>query len=223
MKKSILDELINDQEKNVTFVSENEVLFPLIEEINLIQTEEIQSFVRSVLLKTNCFWHIPASFSSSYHPPDEHNQGGNVLHTKRVVRIASLLCESYSLVDSERDIVLAAAILHDVTKGVLIDGSDEFSYDPMHPYTVNGFILDCITYDKTYSKDNTSSTLFVSEEDLQTILRLIRCHLGPWSPVPETIPITYMDYILHISDHVASNIHKVILDSNLINPQYKNE
>lgn len=220
MKKSILDELISDNEKGMTFTSENEVLAPLLDEINLIASEDIQLFVRSVLLKADSFWHIPASFSSKHHPPDEHNVGGNVLHTKRVTRIANLLCDSYSLSDSERDIILAAGLLHDVTKAISIDGG-EFNYDPMHPYTVNNFVMECIQYDKSYANDNNSSALFVAEEDLQTILRLVRCHLGPWSPVPETIPITYMDYILHIADHLASNIHAIIFDSELINPVFK--
>lgn len=218
MKKSILDDLIGDNEKSVTFVSENEVLSPLLAEIELISSEEIKAFVRSVLLKSEIFWEIPASFSSEFHPPDEHNRGGNVLHTKRVVRLAEILCDSYSLSDSEKDLIIAAALLHDITKGIASENEGQFHYDPMHPYTVNSFVTECIEYDKSYANDNNSSTLFIAEEDLQTILRLIRCHLGPWSPVPETIPITYMDYILHMADNVAANIYNVISDSELVNP-----
>lgn len=220
-KTSILDAIISDSEKNVTFISENDVLTPLLDEIDLISSEEIKSFVRSVLLKVSAFWDIPSSFSGKHHPPDEHNAGGCVLHTKRVVRIVRILADSYSLTESERNVVIAAALLHDITKGIASDSDGSFQYDPMHPYTVNKFVMNCIQYDKSYSNDNHSSTLFIEEEDLQTILRLIRCHLGPWSPVPETIPITYMDYILHIADNVASNIHDIIDGSELINPKWK--
>lgn len=220
-KVSILDELINESDKNLTFTSENEVLSPLLSEIDLIKSEEIRSFVRSVLLKASLFWDIPSSFSGKYHPPDEHGPSGNVLHTKRVVRIATLLADSYSLIDSERDIVVAAAIIHDITKAVVPEGGDEARYDPMHAYTVGKFVTECIQYDKTYANDNHSSTIFISEDELQSILRLVRCHLGPWSPVPETIPITYMDYILHIADNIASKIHVIIEDSDLYNPKWK--
>lgn len=219
-KTSILDEIISDNDKTLNFTTENEVLAPLLDEIDLINSEEIRSFVRSVLLKAELFWQIPASFSGKYHPPDEHNLGGNVLHTKRVVRIAQMLSESYSLTDSERDTIIAAALIHDVTKGIPSETDGHFQYDPMHAYTVNQFVMDCIQHDKTYSSDNSSSTMFIADEDLHAILRLVRCHLGPWSPVPETIPITYMDYILHIADSIASQLHVIIGDSELYNPKW---
>lgn len=218
-KSSILDELISDGEKKLTFTSENELLYPLLPEIDLIASEEIRSFIRSILLKSTVFWEIPSSFSGKHHPPDEHRESGNVLHTKRVVRVASILADSYSLTDSEKDILIAAALIHDITKGVESDGS--VKYDPMHPYTVGKFVTECLQYDKTYANDNHSSTIFIAEDELQSILRLVRCHLGPWSPVPETIPITYMDYILHVADNIASKIHAIIEDSELYNPKWK--
>jgi 23S rRNA maturation-related 3'-5' exoribonuclease YhaM len=222
MKKSILDEII-DSDTSGTLAKEDEFLFPLVDEINLIQSEEIRSFVRSVLLKCGIFWDIPSSFSEKYHPYDEHNLAGNVLHTKRVVRIAQILGESYSLAQEEFDIIIAAALLHDITKGIESESENDFQYDPMHPYTVNKFVHNCITYDKSYVNDSSSSTLFIGEESLQSILRLIRCHLGPWSPVPETMPITYMDYILHVADNIASKLHTIIEDSELINPKWKKD
>lgn len=222
-KSSILDDLINDSEKNVSFTSENEALAALLPEIELISNEDIRSFVRSILLKSKTFWEIPSSFSGKYHPPDEHNVGGNVLHTKRVVRVASILASSYSLTDSERDCVFAAALIHDVTKGIASEQEGSFHYDPMHPYTVNKFVNKCIQSDKAFANDTQSSTLFIAEEDLQTILRLVRCHLGPWSPVPETIPITYMDYIMHVADNIASKVHDIIEGSELYNPALKKD
>jgi hypothetical protein len=220
-KKTLLDELISDNDKSITISSENEFLNYILPEIDLIKGDEIRSFVRSVLLKAGIFWEIPSSFSGKYHPPDEHNSGGCALHTKRVVRIVNMLADSYSLTENERDNAIAAALIHDVTKGIPSESKEDFHYDPMHPYTVNKFVMDCIKYDKAYSNDSNSSSIFIDEEDLQTILRLVRCHLGPWSPVPETIPITYLDYILHVADNVASKLHIIIEDSELYNPKWK--
>jgi len=62
--------------------------------------------------------------------------------------------------------------------------------------------------------------LFMQEETIQSILRLVRCHLGPWSPIPETYPITYMDYIVHVADNIASKLHTYIDDSGLINDKW---
>lgn len=218
-KKSILDDIL-EEDKNNLLVQEDEILDELIDEINLITDESIKSFVRSILLKAGIFWEIPSSFSGRYHPNDEHGVGGNVLHTKRVVRIANMICDSYSLIDEERDTILAACLLHDVTKGIPSENEGSFQYDPMHPYTVNKFVMDCIKYDKEYANDSHSSTLYINEDTIQSILRLVRCHLGPWSPIPETYPITYMDYIVHLADNIASKIHSVIDDSDLINDKY---
>lgn len=218
-KKSILDDIL-DEDQGSNFLQEDEILNPLLPEIEMIDDDAIKSFVRSILLKSGIFWEIPSSFSGKYHPPDEHGFGGNVLHTKRVVRVAKILCDSYSLSVEETDIILAACLLHDITKGIESEQDGMFQYDPMHPYTVGSFITDCINYDKEYANDSQSSSLFLSEESIQSILRLVRCHLGPWSPVPETYPITYMDYIVHISDNVASKIHQVIKDSELFNEKW---
>jgi len=219
-KKSILDDILED-ETAASQQHEDEILGPLLQEINLITDESIKSFVRSILLKADIFWSIPSSFSGKYHPPDEHGFGGNVLHTKRVVRIAEAMSESYSLSEEERDIVLAACLLHDLTKGIPSESEEHFHYDPMHPYTVNKFVTQCVKHDKEYSNDSQSSTLFTSEDVMQSILRLVRCHLGPWSPVPETYPITYLDYIVHLSDNIASKLHTIIEDSDLINDQWR--
>jgi len=218
-KKSILDDILS-KDKNDLIQKENYFLNDLLDEINFIEDESIQSFVRSVLLKCDIFWNIPSSFSGKYHPPDEHGPGGNVLHTKRVVRIANIMCDSYSISSEERDIIIAACLLHDITKGIASEQDGMFHYDPMHPYTVNKFVMNCMEHDREYANDTNSSSLFIAEENVQSILRLIRCHLGPWSPVPETLPITYMDYIVHISDNIASKIHLIIDDRTLVNDRY---
>ncbi len=222
MGKSILDDILKEDTSN-QITQEDEYLAPLLGEIGQIDDEGIKSFVRSLLLKASTFWEIPSSFSGRYHPPDEHGPGGNVLHTKRVVRVAEVISDSYALSIEERDLIIAACLLHDITKGIPSEEVGMFQYDPMHPYTVNKFVSDCIRYDKEYANDSHSSTLFISEENVQSILRLVRCHLGPWSPVPETYPITYMDYIVHLADNIASKVHVIIEDSQLINDRWTNE
>jgi len=213
-KKSILDELLNDED--TTFKpneEEDTVLSPLLDQINLITNQHIRMFVRSVLLQAKTFWKIPSSFSGKHHPVDEHTAGGNVLHTRRVINVAKVLAESYSLNQEERDLIYAACLLHDVTKGVSADDDENnFFYDPMHPYTVGIFVRKCQENDKKYGSELSSSTLFLDQETVESILRLIRCHLGPWSPVPETYPTTYLDMIVHISDNIASKLHTIAED-----------
>jgi len=220
MSSNILDEILSDNSKVVSKKDEDKILEPLLDEINYIFDESIKLFVRSVLLRASSFWTIPSSFSGKYHPADEHNEGGNVLHTKRVVRAAKIMSESYSLNREDTDIILAACLLHDVTKGIRLEGETSFHYDPMHPYTVGKLVKKCQEEDKKYASESQSSTLFLTEETVQSILRLVRCHLGPWSPVPETIPITYMDMIVHMADNIASKLHYVVDGDNIIQERW---
>jgi hypothetical protein len=221
-KESILDEILNGEKDSVSTEEENLVLKPLEDEINMISDSNIKSFVKSILMRADSFWEIPSSFSGKYHPLDEHNKGGNVLHTKRVIRAAKIISDSYSLLDEERDIVYAACLLHDLTKGVKSkDDSESFYYDSMHPYTVGAFVKKCQEYDKKFAGESHSSTLFISEDVVQSILRLVRCHLGPWSPVPETLPITYLDIIVHLSDNIASKVHYLVDGENVIEERWK--
>jgi len=210
-KKTVLDELLEEGEVFKPNEEEDKVLEPLLSEINLIVDNSIKSFTRSLLLQAKIFWKIPSSFSGRHHPIDEHGPGGNVLHTKRVVRTAQILSESYSLSVEEKDLLISACLIHDITKGVAAyDGEEEnFFYDPMHPYTVGHYVKKCQENDKKYASESSSSTLFLEEETVQAILRLVRCHLGPWSPVPETYPISFLDMIMHIADNIASKVHTI--------------
>ena len=221
-KDSILDDILNSEKDSISSEEENNILAPLEAEISMITDINIKSFVKSILVRADSFWEIPSSFSGKYHPLDEHNKGGNVLHTKRVVRAAKVISDSYSLLDEERDIVYAACLLHDLTKGAKSkDDSTSFYYDSMHPYTVGDFVKKCQEHDKKFAGESQSSTLFVSEDIVQSILRLVRCHLGPWSPVPETVPITYLDIIVHLSDNMASKLHYLIDGENVIEERWK--
>jgi HD superfamily phosphohydrolase YqeK len=221
MKKTILDELLNEDIFLKNNEEEDKILFPLIDEINLISSSHLKSFVRSVLLKAENFWKIPSSFSDKYHPIDEHGVGGNVLHTKRVVRAAKIISESYVLDVQEKDLVYTAALLHDVTKGKKKPDSEECIYDPFHPYTVEKFIDWCIEEDKKYTSEKSSTTLYLDKDTVNTVLRLIRCHLGPWSPVPETIPSTHAEMIVHLADNIASKLHVIVDGETIIEHRWK--
>ena len=221
MSKTILDELLNEDIFFKNNKEENLILKDLIEEINLISSTNIKSFVRSVLLKATDFWKIPSSFSGKYHPIDEHGIGGNVLHTKRVVRIAKIISDSYILDQQERDLIYSASILHDVTKGKRKDNSEDCVYDPFHPYTLDKFVSWCIEEDKKYTSEGSSTTLYLDEDTIQSILRLVRCHLGPWSPIPETMPSTHAEMIVHLADNIASKLHNIVDGEAIIEHRWK--
>lgn len=63
------------------------------------------------------FFTAPSSSTGKYHPADEINDGGLVLHTARVVTMAQHLADFYGVSKQERDILTAGLILHDTRKG----------------------------------------------------------------------------------------------------------
>jgi 23S rRNA maturation-related 3'-5' exoribonuclease YhaM len=186
---------------------ENEKLSPILDEINEIKNDAIRSFVRSVLLKAETFWTIPASFSGKHHPPDEFSPGGNVLHTKRVVRIAKLICEAQERDSFEADIMIAAALLHDLTKGH--QWEDNVTYDPLHPITADRFVELARIQDQSNTDETSSTTCLIEDELVFAIMRLVRCSHGIWSAIPEIMPVTQIEWNVHLADLIASNLHLI--------------
>lgn len=223
--EDLLDELLQHVatpgEDNEAFAEENLVLAPLIEEINLINDQGIRLFVRAVLLATDDeFWDCPSGALNTGHPPDEHKENGNILHTKRVVRTAILMADSQERTALERDIIIAACLLHDVTKvNRMPDGSVHI--DVMHPYTVDLLVRELKKREETTDTVQGSTTIFCDEVVMFQILKAIRCHLGPWSPIPETFPTVTIEWIVHLADNIATNLHTIIDGGEIIEDRWK--
>jgi len=89
----------------------------LINEINLIASSEIKEFVKVTLNNTpDYFFAAQASSTGKYHPSCTIKVGGLITHVKRAVYIVNRLCEGWGVKGADRDIALAAMILHDIAK-----------------------------------------------------------------------------------------------------------
>jgi hypothetical protein len=44
--------------------------------------------------------------------------------------------------------------------------------------------------------------------------------MGPWSPVPETVPVTYLDMIVHLADNMASKLHYIVDGDNVLKERW---
>lgn len=196
-------------EESEIFLAENQKLAPLLGEINLIENDAIKSFTRAMLMAVDTFWEAPSSPTGKYHPPDEHGPGGDVLHTQRVVRITKILCESQERDDYERDMLISAALLHDITKcrewtpGVITS-------DPLHPITVDEVFKKLREKETDQAEESGSVTTDLDYETINRILRVVRCHLGPYSPIPELVPVTPFEMTVHWADNIAAHLHEVI-------------
>jgi hypothetical protein len=204
------DDLWNKiNEENEAITAENEKLAPLLEEINWIQNEAIRNFTRAMMVNVEEFWKGPSSVSGKYHPPDEHGPGGDVLHTKRVIRITKILADSQERDDYERDILYSAALLHDITK-LRRWNRGKVSSDPLHPLTVDVLFKKVRDSETENVEEQGSLTSELDYVTIAKILRLVRCHLGPWSPIPEIVPITPFEMTVHWADNIASHLHEVV-------------
>lgn len=211
---NLLDELLSiaPDETSDEFIIENELLSPLITEINMIIDQGIRLFTRAMLLAApSNFWTMPSSKSGKYHPPDERGPGGNLLHTQRVVRMVIHMCDAQDREQFEKDIAVSAAILHDITKYVHRPDGEDY-YDPFHPYTVDKIYAKIREKEDIQELDTIirSTTLLCDETYIFEILRAVRCHLGPWSPIPETYPTSSLEWFLHFADTLSSHLHEIV-------------
>lgn len=149
--------------KNITYLQK---------ELDLIKNEEFKTIIKQILMDCSdalCF--KPAASSGKYHPKHDLGDGGLLRHTKCVVRNIWTICKMWPQFDDtdNRDIMIAAAILHDVYKYDSIE--QEHSYQD-HPLKMAEKI-------RTYNKDmnDTSSDLGSMIEKTASI---VSTHMSRW-------------------------------------------
>jgi hypothetical protein len=169
--------------------TQNEIKSRLYNSLNLIKDSSISAWSASMLdMAPTAFWEKPSSSTGKHHPPDENQPGGQVTHTLRVCNVANHLSNMLDLSENERDILIAAAILHDICKYGL-DGKSEYM-NQEHPQLVEklrddlGIFLPPCQYTKE-------------------IFSTISQHMGRWTiePLPTA---TKLGRLLHVADFIAS-------------------
>lgn len=227
-----LEELTNSSGSNKS-QQEEEALYPLLGCVALINDESIKQFVRAVLLEAPAvFWVQPANTAEAQSPPDETLEGGLVLRVERMTRASLYIANAQDFGLHEQDLLLAAALIHTVTRYVPTEVSVQ--QDPMYPYTIDMFVHNtryeyAREYEAYMSGENDdpdivhrSSPVDIEDDDLATILRLVRCHRGSMSPIPETIPVTTLEWALHTAYYVTCNLHHIIDGDNIQKGRWMN-
>lgn len=208
--EKFLEEVFSENDTAKVREMEDIVLDPLLDEIDLLIQDSVKEFVRAILVRApESFWNAASGkLGDQLYPPDEHEKGGNILHVKRVVRSVFMLSEVYDFDPEEQDIVIAAALLGSITKFLPI--ADDYILDPMYPYTVDRYIQEIIAQEMSSPDNPGSSSLMVEQSTVEDILRVMRCQLGRWSPIPETVPLSPAEWILHVSDMITTKMHVII-------------
>jgi hypothetical protein len=155
-------------------------------ELALINDLEIQLWVAKVLESVpEFFWRAPASRSGKFHPPCSNGPGGLVVHTKRAVWIANNICAAWGIFAQERDVVLAACILHDIGKAE--DTYPQNGED--HPLHAEKYFI-------------------VREREwLPAIENCVRHHMGRWTPRRIAKPIckySHLELAVYTADYLSS-------------------
>lgn len=163
-----------------------EKAYNLEDELSAIEDPSIRLFVGKALERIpEYFWHVSASASGRFHPLDTLGDGGLVLHTKRVVYLATELAKVFKVEGVKLDILRAAAILHDSFKNGL---ADEDHTEADHPLIVRHQLKD-FSSDTSYFED---------------VMSAIECHQGLWGPQPLRMPKKPLEWVLHVADFIAS-------------------
>lgn len=175
-------------------------------EINDIKDDGLRKLATEIIAcADDYFFIIPASSTGKNHPPFSLGEGGLVRHTKCVVYMVKCLCESFNIDEYKRDMLIVAALAHDIKK----QGNDGVGYTVHeHPLLAARYV--CEVY---FASDITILNGVVS-----SIADLISSHMGKWGADPKFIgdktplPMPESDCakILQAADYLASR--KEILD-----------
>lgn len=172
----------------------------MIEIASFISDRFIYEFVvNEIVHLPDYFWTVPASSTGKYHPAYSLGDGGLFRHTKSACIIALDLFKAdiMMLTAYERDIVLAALILHDGYKQGDGDGTGGTVFE--HPHLMGEHIVAQI---KGWMTDEQRTALY----DIQ---RAVRSHMGKWntregSNITLPLPGGGIGTMVHLCDYIAS-------------------
>lgn len=182
-------------------------------ELSLIKNQRILMFAEGAICNIpDYFFEAPASSSGKHHPQFALGKGGLLRHTKAAVIISQELMklDKYKLTDDEKDLVVAAIILHDSRKSgdtcgkeVLASGAQGETYMsktlPEHPILAVQAIL-----------ANKENCKLLTKAELEILTGGILSHMGQWNKNFATgeeilpVPKTAIQELIHMSDFFAS-------------------
>lgn len=163
-------------------------------ELALIVESNVREFTKLclALAPDYIFTDCPASSTGKYHPLNELSWDGTIIHTKKVFHIAYALTRGLAI-ESNRDAVLSACIIHDLLKR----GKEKTSWTlKNHPRLAADLIMEV-------QRD----TQLLSEEEFQIIHDSVYYHYGPWTTKAFAKPMTEYtlpELCVYISDYIGS-------------------
>jgi hypothetical protein len=165
------------------------------QELNRIFDKKIREFARlSIIYAPDyIFVDCPSSSGGKYHPIDELGVDGTIIHTKKVFTMAYEMVKAMDCEDN-RDLVLAAALIHDLRK------KGKFS-------TTGHTLKDHANQAAELVDEVQDATQLLTETQYTMLRNCVGFHYGPWSKKPWQKPMdkyTKEELVLYMSDFVVS-------------------
>lgn len=164
-------------------------------ELRRIYDQKIREFARLCLVYAPDYIFIdcPSSSGGKYHPLDELSADGTIIHIRKVFTMAYEIVKGLACED-RRDIVLTAALVHDLRK--------------KGPFNQTGHTLrDHADHGAKLVDEVQEATQLLTEEQHQMLRNCVGYHYGPWSEPPWKKPMeeyTMEEMALYMSDFVVS-------------------
>lgn len=162
------------------------------EELNRIQDEEIRNITKLCLDNAPPhFWYRPASSTGKYHAPEENEQGGLIIHTKRVCQVGEILIAAWWN-PIKNDVIRCACILHDVCKY-----GEGYSASR---YTLNNHPQLGANYTRLIAGDK------YNPDKVNAIANAISSHMGKWGQGYDN---SNESLIVHLADLLATELYQL--------------
>lgn len=177
-------------------------------ELNSISDTNLREFaIQLILHAPDYFFYVSATSSGKNHPEFARRVGGLVKHTKCVCFYAICNIESFGLSKHDKDLIIIAALAHDIKKQ---GDSNKNCTIWEHPELAHDFIFEM----------RNKFPHLISKEDATIIANAVLCHMGKWANYSEFIgdkkaypmPQTLFEYALQSADYIASRKELILFD-----------
>jgi hypothetical protein len=178
-----------------------------VNEFNYIKNVNLRKFAEEVIANADDWFFVePASLSGKYHPKFSLGEGGLMRHTRCVAYWATAMAESFNLSQEDSDLLVIAALAHDIKKH---DSNKRYMRE--HPLLASDYVCEIM---KKFSED------VITNEQVQKICCAVAAHMGKWEGTREWVkdttkelfPMPKNDFekALQAADYAASR--KVVLE-----------
>jgi uncharacterized protein (DUF3820 family) len=172
-----------------------------INELNYIKDSNLRKFGEEVIANAEDWFFIePASTTGKYHPKFSLGEGGLMRHTRCVAYWATALCESFNMNSEDSDLLVIAALAHDIKKH---DNNGRFLRE--HPLLASNYIREI---QKKFNEE------VISNIQIEKICGAVASHMGKWEGTREWVkdetkelfpmPKTEFEKLMQAADYIAS-------------------